>query len=98
MSDRSATPLGRLSVVVHGHVQGVGFRWFVRERARRLGLEGTVRNRDDGAVEVEASGVSTAVHALRALLLEGPPGARVERLDERTPTLQPLPSPFQIVR
>lgn len=98
MTDRPASPTGRLAVTVHGRVQGVGFRWFTRERARRLGLAGTVRNRADGAVEVDAGGSPTALAALRTLLLQGPPGAAVERLEERTPSLEPLPSPFQILR
>lgn len=83
---------------MHGRVQGVGFRWFARERARRLGLEGAVRNRADGAVDVDAGGPPTALAAFRALLLQGPPGAVVERLEERTPSLEPLPSSFQILR
>ena len=37
--------------VVHGRVQGVGFRWFVTRNAKDLGVRGTVRNRPDGAVE-----------------------------------------------
>lgn len=98
MSDRPAAPFGRLAVIVRGQVQGVGFRWFVRERARRLALDGSVRNRDDGGVEVQAGGSPTALAALRALLYEGPPGALVERVDELTPSLDPLPAPFQILR
>src|SRR6185437_8958613 len=41
---------------VTGHVQGVGFRWFVARHARSLGLSGYARNLDDGRVEVVASG------------------------------------------
>ena len=46
----------RVSAAVYGRVQGVGFRWFVRDRAEALGLVGWVRNRADGAVEVVAEG------------------------------------------
>jgi len=42
--------------VVHGRVQGVGFRYFVERVARQLGLDGYVKNRADGTVEVYASG------------------------------------------
>lgn len=80
MTDRPAPPKGRLSCVVHGQVQGVGFRWFVRESARRLGLVGTVENRADGSVEVHAAGAETSLACLRTLLFDGPPGAVVERL------------------
>jgi acylphosphatase len=61
----------------------VGFRWFVRQRARELGLAGRVRNLHDGSVEVEAAGDPGALDALGAALKEGPRGARVERVEER---------------
>ena len=98
MSDKPAPPLSRLACTVTGAVQGVGFRWFVREHARRLGLAGTVRNQADGSVSIEAAGPATALAALRALLYEGPPGALVERVIEETPTLESLPEPFAILR
>ena len=56
-SDPSTTePLARLHATVHGHVQGVGFRYFVRDQAQRLALRGWVRNCDNGDVELEAEG------------------------------------------
>jgi hypothetical protein len=48
----------RLHAVVHGRVQGVGFRYFVMREARALGLSGWVRNQADGSVEVEAEGAA----------------------------------------
>jgi acylphosphatase len=71
-----------LHVIVRGLVQGVGFRWFVRERARALGLTGWARNRDDGAVEVAADGEAAALDALRVALAHGPPAARVTSVDD----------------
>jgi acylphosphatase len=82
---------------VYGRVQGVGFRWFVRDQARRLGVRGTVRNRDDGSVEVHASGAETTISKLRALLYDGPPGAAVERIEETVPPTVPLPESFTIL-
>jgi acylphosphatase len=76
----------------------VGFRWFVRDQARRLGVRGTVRNRDDGSVEVHASGAETTISKLRALLYDGPPGAVVERVEEITPPTALLPESFSILR
>ncbi|MBW3554380.1 MAG: acylphosphatase [Gemmatimonadetes bacterium] len=84
---------------VVGKVQGVGFRWFTRETASSLGLRGTVRNASDGSVEVVVEGPEAAVAELRGRLAEGPPGADVARLEERSETPEgPLPHPFTIVR
>jgi acylphosphatase len=66
-----------LHVRVDGRVQGVGFRWFVREEATRLGLAGWVRNLPDGSVEVCAAGEADSIDALRGALGRGPAGARV---------------------
>jgi acylphosphatase len=67
--------------VVTGIVQGVGFRYSTRMRARELGLAGHVRNLDDGSVDVWIEGRSSAVEQMLAWLRRGPPGARVERLE-----------------
>jgi acylphosphatase len=72
----------RLHVVVRGHVQGVGFRYFVLNRARALGLSGQVRNRPDGAVEAEAEGDRKSLDEWLQRLREGPTGARVESVRE----------------
>ncbi len=80
MSGPTADPRDVLHVRVEGRVQGVGFRWFVREAAVARGLSGWVRNLADGAVEVLAAGDPSALAALRATLAEGPPHARVDRL------------------
>jgi len=66
-----------------GRVQGVGFRAFIRREAQRLGVSGWARNAADGAVEVEAEGDAESLGAFEALLREGPPAARVERVDAR---------------
>ena len=73
-----------LHVAVRGRVQGVGFRWFVRERARALSLTGWVRNRADGSVEVFAIGDEGALEELQSLLRSGPPGARVSLVEDQT--------------
>jgi acylphosphatase len=67
-----------MHVEILGEVQGVGFRWFVRNQARTLGLGGWVKNRSDGAVEVAARGEAGALEALRAALQSGPRGAHVK--------------------
>lgn len=97
------TPTGTiLHVIVHGRVQGVGFRWFVRTEARRLGLAGWVRNIPDGTVEVRASGIAQFLNALEQAIQRGPEGASVTQV---TPVLEPAPDsrtdtpyPFIILR
>jgi acylphosphatase len=89
----------RLHVVVRGRVQGVGFRWFVREAARRRNLAGWVRNRQDGAVEVMAEGADRDVAALRGDLARGPDGASVATVDEiEGSETGELNRPFSIIR
>jgi acylphosphatase len=73
--------------VVKGRVQGVGFRWFVEREARLLGVGGWVRNRDDGAVEVLASGTQRQLGSLYDRLREGPRAARIDgvQVDDAAP-------------
>ncbi len=66
-----------LSLRIHGRVQGVGFRWSLREKALTLGLSGWVRNRHDGSVEALARGPEAAVSALVEWAKQGPAGAQV---------------------
>ena len=58
--------------IVRGYVQGVGFRQFACRRAQELGLTGTVRNLDDGTVEVIANGAKQQLDALAGYLHRGP--------------------------
>jgi acylphosphatase len=88
-----------IHVEVTGRVQGVGFRWFVRERARALELAGWVRNLDSGGVEIAAQGTDEAIAGLRAAVEQGPPGAVVRHVIERPPVAAAeFPSPFTVIR
>jgi acylphosphatase len=88
-----------LHVRISGRVQGVGFRWFVREEARRLGVSGWVTNLRSGEVEVRAGGERSSLERLRRALQVGPPGAQVERVDDVAEEMgTPLPYPFSIHR
>jgi acylphosphatase len=71
-----------LRAVVHGRVQGVFFRDYVRRWAYQLKLSGYVRNLPDGAVEVAVEGERAALEKLLEYLKEGPPAARVEEVVE----------------
>lgn len=72
----------RLTATVTGRVQGVGFRWWVRSTAERLGLTGWVMNGpDERSVELVAEGPTVSLDELERLLHEGPPGAVVEQVE-----------------
>jgi acylphosphatase len=66
---------------IFGNVQGVGFRFFVTRCARRQGLRGWVRNRQDGSVEALLIGEEAAVATVTEQCRRGPPQGRVDRLD-----------------
>ena len=68
-------------VLVSGRVQGVGFRWYARETAERLGLGGWVKNLTDGRVELLLEGREPAVEAMLVWLERGPPAAHVKNLE-----------------
>jgi len=83
--------------VVHGRVQGVGFRWWVWRQATRLGLRGLARNLRDGSVEVIVEGSDATLLELEGLLAQGPPAARVERVEKsQVPHEVPIPNGFDI--
>jgi len=74
--------MARLSATVYGRVQGVFFRYFVRNEARGLGLKGYVRNlASSDAVEVQAEGEKPQLDRLLEQLKVGPPGAWVKRVE-----------------
>ena len=71
----------RRRVVVHGFVQGVGYRFAVVREAESRGVAGWVRNRPDGTVEAVFEGEPDAVEALVRWSARGPRGAEVERVE-----------------
>ena len=71
----------RLTVIVHGRVQGVFFRDFTRREATALGLNGYVRNLPDGTVEVIAEGPRETLEQLLNKAKIGPSSARVDRAE-----------------
>lgn len=90
-------------LLVEGRVQGVGFRWFTRERARRRGLSGWVRNQPDGTVEIRVAGQVAVMDEFMAELARGPKDSNVTALrtlssSDTTVDSVALPYPFQILR
>ncbi len=78
----STTSEVRLTAWVHGHVQGVGFRWWTRCRALELGLTGTATNTADGRVLVVAEGRRARCADLLRLLRSGETPGRVDLVVE----------------
>jgi acylphosphatase len=73
----------RLHAIVHGDVQGVGFRYFVQRRAEQMALRGWVRNNADGTVELVAEGERPQLEDLSRAVEQGPRMAHVDRVDVR---------------
>ena len=71
-------------VVIRGRVQGVGYRAWTEYEAGERGIAGWVRNRRDGAVEALFAGTEHDVGAMIQACRRGPPGARIDAIDQRT--------------
>jgi acylphosphatase len=71
-----------LHFLVKGRVQGVGFRWFVQREAGELGLNGWVKNTDQGDVEIVAAGDDALLAELKVALRKGSRGSRVDAVVE----------------
>lgn len=76
-----STASSYLFALVHGRVQGVYFRAFVAQKAQALDLKGYVRNLPEGSVEVRAEGDREKLEELLAHLRQGPPRARVDKVE-----------------
>ena len=88
----------RLHMIVHGRVQGVGFRYHTRLQATQLGLAGYVRNLPDGTVEIIAEGVRQSLEQLVEWANVGPPAAAVAQLDSTYGTASGEFNDFSIQR
>ncbi|HET7759680.1 MAG TPA: acylphosphatase [Gaiellaceae bacterium] len=71
----------RRRAIVHGCVQGVGFRYSLARQAQSRGVAGSAANRPDGTVEVVLEGEPEAVESLVRWCEQGPRGAVVARVD-----------------
>jgi acylphosphatase len=89
-------PAKRLSLTVHGRVQGVGFRFFAQEAAEALGVVGWVRNGWDRSVEIEAQADEVTLDSFCDRLREGPTLSRVTDLENREIPVQGGESSFEV--
>ena len=71
----------KLHIFVSGRVQGVFFRRFTEETAKKLGITGWVRNLSDGRVEIWAEGTDSVLKEFIDCIHRGPPSARVEDIE-----------------
>lgn len=76
------------TIQVHGRVQGVFYRQSTRAEARHLGLAGTVCNNEDGTVTIEAEGPAEALDALETWCQQGPPAAKVSKVEAQPGPVQ----------
>ncbi len=86
----------RAAYRIHGRVQGVGFRYWVRKQAKRLEIRGSVRNLSNGSVETALAGSTEAVKRMSQLLHSGPSLAHVDRVEEISAP-EDLPDEFLIL-
>jgi len=77
MGDRGEERYRSVSLLIRGRVQGVGFRYFVLNEARMLGIKGFVKNLTDGAVYIEAIGEAGILDVFMQKCRMGPPRAVV---------------------
>ena len=83
MEEPAQAKLVSLRLRIEGLVQGVGYRAFAAAEARKLRLDGWVRNRSDGTVEAQVYGETADVESFVQACLRGPSGAKVTNIDLR---------------
>jgi len=88
----------RLKIIVSGRVQGVYYRAFTAEQAKRFGINGTVRNLPDGKVEIIAEAEQANLDLFLARCRRGPLAARVENLDISVLPAGEALRAFQVIR
>jgi acylphosphatase len=86
-----------IKIKVEGQVQGVFFRQSTQEKAKELGIKGTVKNCDDDSVEIIATGTKEQLDNLVTWCWKGPPKANVINVTTQELSLQPFYN-FSIIR
>ena len=91
------TEMRKVTLIVHGRVQGVFYRDSTMRKARELGLAGTVRNLPDGTVQIVAQGHPDALEKLIRWAYDGPPAAVVSDVERKYDTAEPGITDFSVV-
>ena len=76
--------------LIHGRVQGVGYRYFVQRAAGELGIHGWARNLQDGRVEVYAAGTESQLAELSGYLHQGPRWSDVHGVEQQEAAMEKL--------
>ena len=90
------SPVLTLKIIITGRVQGVGYRWFARERAQEFELTGYVKNLASGDVEVVAQGREEHVWKLTNILRQGPSFSKVIDLNITVLSDEPVYNHFEV--
>ncbi|MGD6817843.1 acylphosphatase [Metabacillus sp. 84] len=72
----------KTKLLVHGHVQGVGFRYYAQTKAIQRNIKGWAKNMDNGSVEIVAAGENQQVEAFIGEMEKGSPLAKVEEIEQ----------------
>ncbi|MBH27958.1 MAG: acylphosphatase [Chloroflexi bacterium] len=88
----------RIVSLVRGRVQGVAFRYHTALKANQLGLEGWVRNNEDGSVQIEAQGQESSLNDLIGYIQKGPAHAKVDEVETKWIKDKESSGRFRIVR
>jgi acylphosphatase len=85
-------------IIVIGKVQGVAFRYNTKLKADELGVRGFVKNREDGAVEINAIADARTMKIFIDWCMTGSPAARVEEIFVSRPLERIYSESFDIIR
>jgi acylphosphatase len=88
----------QLHIFISGRVQGVGFRYWTKRQAKKFGINGWVRNTEDGKVEVMAQGSKDSLKMFEELLTQGPFTAEVSSLETSFEDTEKKFEGFEILR
>lgn len=89
--------MAQLRIIVSGRVQGVGFRWYVKEKAEKSGLTGYVKNLHNNSVEIVAYGDTDDLERLLDYCRRGPESSRVNDIQVKWDDTVPVSDDFEIL-